>query len=50
MIFVFQSFLKRTLLEVGPSERGTLITEKVKLIFYYEVILDIWGYFHFYMV
>lgn len=32
---------------MGPSERGPFITEKVKFTFYYEVILDILGYFHF---
>lgn len=32
---------------MGPSERGPLITEKVKFTFYYDVILDILGYFNF---
>lgn len=35
------------LLELGPSEKDPLITEKVKFTFYYEVILDILGYFNF---
>lgn len=45
--FICFSVFSKDFIRNGPSERGPLITEKVKFTFYYEVILDILGYFNF---
>lgn len=48
-VLCFSVFSKKDSIRSGAIWERYLINKKVKLTFYYEVILDIWGYFHFYI-
>lgn len=49
-VLCFSVFSEKDSIRSGVIWQRCLINKKVKFTFYYEVILDIWGYFHFYIV